>query len=61
MAVRALLRNVPFFAREPDFVEIVFDDASDFVDPCTYPEAYVYAYLPRVGDDSHETQHLCGS
>jgi hypothetical protein len=31
-AVRALLRNVLFFALEPDFVEMVFDAAVDFVD-----------------------------
>jgi len=31
-AVRALLRNVLFFAREPEFVEMVFDAAVDFVD-----------------------------
>jgi hypothetical protein len=31
-AVRALLRNILFFAREPDFVKMVFDAAFDFVD-----------------------------
>jgi len=31
-AVRALLRNILFFARETDFVEMVFDAAFDFVD-----------------------------
>jgi len=30
-AVRTLLRNILFFAREPDFVEMVFDAACDFV------------------------------
>jgi hypothetical protein len=30
-AVRALLRNILFFAREPDFVRMVFDAALDFV------------------------------
>jgi len=30
-AVRALLRNVLFFAREPEFVRMVFDTAIDFV------------------------------
>ena len=30
-AVRALLRNILFFAREPDFVKMVFDAAFDFV------------------------------
>jgi len=31
-AVRALLRNILFFAREPDFVEMVFDAALAFID-----------------------------
>jgi hypothetical protein len=31
-AVRALIRNILFFAREPDFVEMAFDAALDFVD-----------------------------
>jgi hypothetical protein len=30
-AVRALLRNILFFAREPNFVKMVFDAAFDFV------------------------------
>jgi hypothetical protein len=59
-AVRAVLRNVLFFAREPDFVEMVFDAAFDFVDRVPI-RRLTFTPTFRVWEMFLETLHLCGS
>ena len=50
-AVRGLLGNILFFARDPEFVKLVFDTALRFCQPRARPPADVCARSSRLGVD----------